>query len=211
MKSRQHFLAYGLLAVVAACGGDDDDDSAGGKGVDTGLPATEELSSLSDDDTAQVCTKTAMALNNLLPKSELKSIACVGTALDTIAESANGELDSSDIPMCKELSSKCVSSEEFDDKDLVIEVVDETDCKTTTTRAAFGDCKATVSDYERCLGRIMTELRTRFRSLTCDALSDLDQVDENLNGKIDVSKAPECQGLRTKCPDVNLSLAAAPN
>jgi hypothetical protein len=209
MRSRQRILAYGLFAIVTASAcGDDDGNSAGG-GVSTGIPATEELSSLSNDDTVQVCTKTAMALNNLLPTSELERIACVNAAATEIAQESGGELGSSDIPMCKQLSSQCQSSHEIPKADLAIEVADETECGDATTGETFGDCAATIADYERCVGRIMNELRTRLRSFTCDSLNDLEELDETLNGKIDVSETLECRALKTKCPDVNLTLGAS--
>jgi hypothetical protein len=209
MTSRQRILACGLLAIAAsgACGGDDGD--SGNTGVSTGLPSATKLSSLSDANTVQVCSKVAMAFNNLLPTSELKRITCVGNAVTSIAEDSKGQVDSSDIPMCKQLSDDCLSSDDIKEEDLVLDVADETECKTANTNDTFGNCAATVADYESCVGRIMSELRTRLRSLTCDVLNDIGKLDETLNGDIDVSAAPECQALKSKCPKVNLTVSAA--
>jgi len=209
MKSRQCILAYGLFAVVAASACGDDDGNSGGGGVSTGLPAAEELSSLSDDDTVQVCSKTAMAFNTFLSTSEIKRIACVEAAANEIAEKSGAELSSSDLPMCKQLSSECLSSDAISEDDLVLEVADETECGDATTSDTFGDCDATIADYERCVGRVLKELRTRFLSVTCDSLRDLEALDEALNGKIDVSNSLECRALKTKCPDVDLTLDAS--
>jgi hypothetical protein len=210
MKSRQRILACGLFAMFAAGGcGDDDNGSAGGGGVVTGLPRSDKLSSLSDQDSMQACTKTTTALNSLLTKPEIKRLTCDGVAVESIVEDAQGDVDSSDIPMCKKLSSECQSSGEIKDEDLVLELADEADCDGTKTEDMFGECEATVADYESCMSRVMKELRTRFLSLTCDVLSDVSKIDETLNGDVDVSDAPECQAIKTKCPDVDLVIEAS--
>ncbi|HKP58716.1 MAG TPA: hypothetical protein VJV78_18475 [Polyangiales bacterium] len=210
MKSRQRILACGLFAIFAgACGGGGDDGSGDGPDVETGLPAGDALSELSNADTVQICEKTASALNNLLPRADLERIACAGGAVSEIVEDKGDQVSSKDIPMCKELSDECLKSDEIKNANVTLDIADETECKGATTKAVFGDCDATVADYESCVGKIASELRTRFKSLTCDVLAHIDTLDETLNGKIDVSNAAECKALRTKCPDVDLSLEAA--
>jgi hypothetical protein len=210
MKSRQRILACGLFAMFAAGGcGDDDSRNPSGGGVVTGLPRTDKLSSLSDADSMQTCSKTTTALNSLLTKPEIKRLTCDGVAVESIVEDAQGNVDSSDIPMCKKLSSECLSSAEIKDGDLVLELADEEDCEDTTTEDMFGECEATVADYENCMSRVMKELRIRFLSLTCDVLTDVSKIDETLNGDVDVSGAPECQAIKTKCPEIDLIIEAS--
>lgn len=214
MKSRQRILACGLFAILAAgaCGGDDgndDDDSAGGAGVKTGLPSGDTLADLSNADAVQVCEKTVGALNNLLPRADLELIACAGAAVEALVKQKGDAVSSKDVPMCKELSDECLKSDELKNADVTLMIASETDCKTATAEVLFGDCQATVADYERCYGRVASELRTRFKSLTCDVLGHIDTLDETLNGTIDVTDSAECKVIHTKCPKLKLTLEAS--
>ena len=207
MKSTQSMFACGLLALAAAigCGGDDDDD--GGSKISTGLPPGDTLASLSDDDTQQVCEGTADSLNNLLTKSELKLFACRGVAVNDILEATEGEAAPDKIADCNKAAQACVNDASVNVPPL--EVAEPGACSSLTTEESFGDCKATVADYERCTGRVASLLKSRLLSLNCDVLKNPEVINETLNGTVDVTNESACSAVRTKCPDVDLSFGGA--
>ncbi|HKU41431.1 MAG TPA: hypothetical protein VJR89_24910, partial [Polyangiales bacterium] len=186
--------SFAMLGAAAACGGDDGDGDGDGSGgdVSTGLPKGDKLSELSDDDAIQACTATAKAFNNLLPKAELEKVTCTFAALSAVIDAAEGELGAAAVSQCKQISSDCEAGKgDITNDTTSLGVADEADCKDADEDNPFAECDATVADYENCAGRITTELRTRVRSVSCEDLSDLEELDQTLNGEIDLSKAAE--------------------
>jgi hypothetical protein len=184
-----------------------DDDNEGGAKVTTGLPSGDTLTSLSDEDAQQVCESTAESLNNLFSASELKEFACRGVAVNGILEETEGEAAPDQIAACNQAAQKCVADTKVNVPPL--EIAEVAACGEVTSEELFGDCDATVGDYERCTGRVASLLRTRLLSLTCDVLKNPEDINETLNGTVDVSDEAACQAVRKKCPDVDLSFGGA--
>jgi hypothetical protein len=214
MRARHFlFLAYATaLFTVAACGGDDDDggstggSTSGGK-VSTGLPKTDKLSSLNDDDAQQACTSTAHAFNTILPDSKLEEIGCILVAITALIDENSGEVDSSNIAECKQITQDCLAGKPINGETIEVDtqIVDETSCEGASAGDTFSGCDATVSDYESCAGKVAGELKVRFSGISCDGLKDIAKFQESVQAEIDVSTASECKGLREKCPDLDLS------
>ena len=206
----RHLIVACCVAVVAsaaACGDDDSGDGGGGRTtIDTGLPATDTLDSLDEEDATQACVETAKSLNGVLAESELERISCVVAALSLILADNDGSLTSEDQAECKDITEECLNGE-IGGEMITIEtnVVNEDDCVDAGASQTFEGCDATVADYERCAGKVASELRSRLLAIKCEALKDPSGLMRTLTQEIDVSKAPECKAMRDKCPDIALS------
>jgi hypothetical protein len=207
------------FATVAACGDDDgggdkpmkddddkNDDGGGNTEVDTGLDETDTLASLNDDEAQQACVRTAQAANTALSDTRLKEIACSLFAITSIVQKNAGKMTASDVSMCEKVTQDCVDGKVIEGQQVPSTVVtEESMCDGVTAEGSFGDCEATVADFESCMSRRVTEIRKRLNAITCDALKDVAAFDEFLETSVDLSNAPECKGLATKCPDIDLS------
>lgn len=207
------------LVLVAACGGDDDgagrdkdkdtDGGGGSKAIDTGLPSGDTLSSLDNDDAVKACMSTADAFNGILSQAKLKEIGCALAGISVIVNEKMGAVGASDVAECEQFVDDCVAGKVRDENGepftIETQIVDAKSCSTANAGDTFGDCDATVADYESCAGRVATELRKRFSSITCASLEDFDELQQSTEGTIDVSDAAECKTLREKCPDLDLS------
>lgn len=200
------FLACVTLSAAAwsACGGDDDDGGGGAK-VTTGLPDGDKLSSLDDDDAEQACRNTAKSFNSVLPESELEKIGCAIAGLSAVISEKSGDVGPDDVAMCKKVQSECLKGETGD---LAPVVAEEDDCEGATASDTFADCDATVAEYESCASKVASEVKAALRKISCDGLSDPEKLMKTISVEIDVSDAPECKALQTKCPDVDLSGAS---
>lgn len=138
----------------------------------------------------------------MLPVSELERIACHGVGVMSILEESGAEASSSDIAMCESIANQCISS----DADLQLMI--DASCESATTDSTFGDCDATVADYERCADRILSLLRTQLRGMSCDLLANPEEIEEATSLEVDVSNDAACSAVRTKCPDVDLGFAS---
>jgi hypothetical protein len=215
MRSRHWiFLACLQIATLAACGDDDGDgdgDSNGGGGntttVDTGLTPTAKLSSLDDDDAQKACIGTAHTFNTVLPDSKWEEVGCAILGIAYVDEKNGGDSDESDIAECESIAKKCVSGDPIDGQiaDVKIEIANESSCDDASATKTFGDCEATVADYERCAGKLASELKKRFSGVTCDGIKDVAKFQAELGADIDIGSSEECKTLRTKCPDLDLS------
>ncbi len=213
MRSRHWiFLACLQIATLVACGDDDGgngDGPSGGGGstkVDTGLTASDKLSSLDDDDAQQACMSTAHTFNTVLPDSKWEEVGCVLVAITYLIEKNDGETDASDVEECETVMKKCVNGEPIDGEKVIVEteITDESSCKDASATETFGTCEATVADYESCASKLASELKKRFSSISCDGVKDVAKFQEDLGAEIDISDAAECKTLRTKCPDLDL-------
>ena len=195
------FLACWQIATVVACGDDDDggDGSSGGDttSVDTGLTPSAKLSSLDDDDARQACMNTAHTFNTVLPDAKWEEVGC------TLVGITYG----GSVSECESLTSKCVQGEPIDGKVVRIEteIADESSCEHASASKRFGDCEATVADYESCESKLASEIKKRFTSVSCDAVKDVEAFQKRLRASVDLSKSPECEELRSKCPNLDLS------
>jgi hypothetical protein len=197
------FFILALLAVTGACG--DDDGDGGNTNVTTGLPRGDELSSLSDEDAVQACLHTAQSFNDVLSDSELERISCVLLAVQAQLQDGT-EGGSSAIAECKEFTKDCVAGEiDGEQVEIDIRIVSEDDCSTANANASFSTCDATVGDYEDCAGEVKAGLRRKLTAVSCDGLNDVDKLNELLESEIDVSDAPKCKALRTKCANIDFS------
>lgn len=190
------------VSFAPACG--DDDGDGGSTNVSTGLPRSDELSSLNDDDAVQACVNTARSFNNVLSESQLERISCVVLAVSTIL--AEGGEGSSAITECNEIVNDCLSGElDGEAIDIDITIVTEADCGNARASATFETCDATVGDYEDCASEVKKELHHKLTSISCDGLRDADELEELLNSEIDVSDAPKCKALQDECPSIDFS------
>lgn len=215
------FVACAVGIVLgAACGGDDggkpedDDDESSGTGggseaIDTGLESSDELSSLDNDDAVQACVSTAEAFNNILSQAKLKEIGCALAGISVIVNEKMGEVGAGDVAECEQFVDDCVAGKVRDENGepftIHTQIVDEDGCKTADADATFKGCDATVANYESCAGKVASELRNRFSSISCASLKDYDKFEASTQGTIDVSGTSECKTLREKCPDLDLS------
>lgn len=211
------------LVLFAACSGDDDggdsdkdkdkdtDTGSGGgsEAIDTGLQSSDKLSSLGDDDAVQACVSTAEAFNGILSQAKLKEIGCALAGISVIVNEKMGDVGAGDVAECEQFVDDCVAGKVRDENGepftIKTQIVDAKSCSTANAGETFKDCDATVADYESCAGRVATELRKRFSSISCDSLKDFDKFQESTQGTIDVSKSAECKTLRETCPNIDLS------
>lgn len=216
MRSRHWiFLACLQIATVGACGDDDGDgdgsgNSNGGGGnttVDTGLSSSAKLSSLDDDDAKKACLGTAHTFNTVLPDSKWEEVGCAILGIAYVDDKNDGDSDDSDISECESVAKKCVAGDPIDGQiaDVKIEIADESSCGDASATKTFGDCEATVADYERCASKLASELKKRFSGVSCDGIADVAKFQEELGADIDIGSSEECEAIRTKCPDLDLS------
>jgi hypothetical protein len=222
MRSRYWVLLACLtFATLAACGDDDDagdhtskddddddeqEEVGGNTTVDTGLTPTDTLASLTDADAQQVCMSTTHTLNTILPESKLREIGCRLFAIVAIVQKNSGKMTSTDVATCEKVTQDCVDGKPIDGEMIEVEteITDESGCDTASAEESFGNCEATVADYESCASKVASELRSHYLGITCDGLKDVAKFQESLEVQIDLSTAAECKELRTKCPDVEL-------
>jgi hypothetical protein len=219
MRARHSVILACTLAVaaLAACGDDDDEggggsSSGGGGSIDTGLPASDKLASLNDEDAQQACKSTAKAFNNILPQAKLEQIGCALAAIQLTVAEKEGDVSSSDVAACKEIVQDCLDGKLIDDSgeavDIDTTIADDSSCDSASADDTFQDCQATVADYESCAGKVTSELKVRFSAISCDVLKDYAKFEASSQEEIDVSTAKECKALRDECPDLDLSGSA---
>jgi len=209
------------IASLTACGDDDGDSDGDGDGsnggaasttVDTGLTASAKLSTLDDEDAQKACMSTAHTFNTVLPDSKWEEVGCVLVGITYTYDKNGGMTDESDVAACESIAKKCVNGESIDGQKVVVEteIANEESCEDASATETFGDCEATVADYESCASKLASELKKRFGGITCDGVKDVEQFQEELGAEIDISDAKECETLRTKCPDLDLGGGAEP-
>jgi hypothetical protein len=217
MRVRHLAILACTLAALAACGDDDggDGNSSGGGGgsIDTGLPASDKLASLNDDDAKQACKSTAKALNTVLPQARLEKIGCTLAALQVIAAEKEEDVSSSDVAACEKIVQDCVDGKLVDEEgepfDIDTTIADDSGCDSASAEDTFQDCQATVANYESCAGKVTSEVKARFSAVSCDVLKNYADYEANSQEEIDVSKAKECKALLDECPDLDLSGSAS--
>jgi hypothetical protein len=204
------------VAALAACGDDDEggggSSSGGGGSIDTGLPASDKLASLNDDDAQQACKSTAKAFNNILSQDRLEEIGCALAAIQVVVTEKEGDVSSSDIAACKEIVQDCLDGkligEDGKPVDVDTQIADDSSCDSASAEDTFQDCQATVADYESCASKVTSEVKARFSAISCDVLKDYAAFEASSQEEIDVSTAKECKALRDECPDLDLSGSA---
>jgi hypothetical protein len=202
--------------IAAACGDDDGGDGDGnGNGsngggsttVDTGLNTSAKLSSLDDEDAQRACMGTAHTFNTVLSDSKWEEVGCALVGIAYVVEKYDDMTDASHVSECESVAKKCVNGDPIDGEKVTVntEIANEASCDDASASETFGDCEATVADYESCASKLASELRKRFSGVSCDGVKNVVQFQADLGAEIDISKAEECQALRTKCPNLDLS------
>ena len=200
------FFVCACLVCLAAFAGCGDDDGGGDTTVTTGLPRSDELSSLNDEDAEQACVSTARSFNDVLADSELERISCIIAAMSILLEEET-EGGSDAVEECDGIVDDCLKGEINGQPigDIDIRVVDEAMCSGARASATFAECEATVGDYEDCAAEVKGQLRSQLRALSCDALRDVEEAQAKLMPQVDNSKAPKCEALADECPMVDFS------
>jgi hypothetical protein len=192
------WLCIGCSAVVA-CGDDED-----GAVISTGLPKNAQLSSLDDEDAQKACEGVAKSFGEAISSADVERAACTLTAISLSIE-ASDDGPSGDVAGCKELSAMCIEGDEISDDPVVIEIGPDGDsCEDASVGAEIADCDATVADYERCISAFVGAYKRRLAAISCNGLTDLAKLQEELNESVRPSDLPACDAFVTKCPDVSL-------
>ena len=195
-------LWLSVLACQLSCG----DSSGGGSGVVSGLPAEQKLSSLDGDDAKKLCLSFADGLNNVISASERKNIQCASLAIPLSVTETGGELKG-DITKCKQLVDRCLSGETISEEDpieLDAQLFDPMQCDSANVDEDLSSCEATVANFESCAGAVVNELSHRLHLISCDSLSDIENVRAMISEDFDTANLAQCDALETSCPDLQL-------
>jgi hypothetical protein len=194
-----------LCWLGLGCGGDD-----GGGGVSTGLPQDQKLSELDEDELMTACEAVSDSLENVISDEESQRIDCTAASIAGSVVMVNGK-PQGDVAKCKQLVDECLAagpdssgngSDDPIDTDLGAE---DRDCTTDDTAEQFEGCSATVGEYESCLNAALAKINQLFSAIDCDALKDLEEVQDTFSGGFEIDSLPECKPIADKCPKINLS------
>ena len=199
----RHSISLAWLVVLASQLSCSDSSDGGGASISTGLPSTNKLSSLDEDDAEKICVSVARGFNNFLTSSEKQTIACTALAIPLSYDEKAG---TGDVAKCKQLVDRCMNGEKIsEEKGLDLEELkDEEECEEPGANDNILSCEATVGDLEACAGALLDEYASRFRLINCDNLADIENTKKKVQAGIDPEKIPACKTIATDCPEIEL-------
>jgi hypothetical protein len=194
---RRCCLAIGLLCTwLAACGDDDD----GGSRVSTGLPASEALSSLDEEELTTMCEGVHATFKTSLSASDQERITCTALAVPL---SLSADQKTGDAAKCEMLVDRCMNGESISSATPAISFdIDWTDCEASASAGFSAQCSATVGQLEACMSALADEFDRRWAFIQCAGLKDLEKLRAEVKGmsEFDAAQLPACKALADDCP-----------
>jgi len=160
---------YGSGGTAGASGAAGTSGTGGTGGtvpVNTGLPPSKVLSSLTAAEGQTLCNSLVQTTQSVFGNGQLERFTCTISALPTsIRQNASGmaELDRA---ACEQSVSSCIAEGG--------ETTAQNNCAEADLSMAFAGCEATVSELQACLGASLALMRALIQQVTCSApLSEL--------------------------------------
>jgi hypothetical protein len=183
-----------LVGMLPACGGGDGSSS----GVDTGLPTTQKLSTLSDDEVKQVCHRVNEAATLTLTSTAVQQASCLSVGVKAGLTVSGSEV-TIDVTKCQQAVDSCATK-----PTATTSTDDKQDCDSASAKDVDG-CEATVGDYETCMNLLLGQVKHRLDELTCQNAMKIQSTGYD-DKDPDPANIPQCQSIKTKCPDAELGL-----
>ncbi|MEY4577355.1 MAG: hypothetical protein RL701_2058 [Pseudomonadota bacterium] len=179
---------FWLLCLAACSSSDDDADVA----ISTGLPASQQLSTLDDHAVQDACRSIQTGIMDLISTSELTRAECASNA---IADASTGA-----VAECEQQTAACAADPKAHGVTPATLAEAQEGCSSASADTLAG-CEATVSEYEACVNRLVLALRDRLHQVTCQVAANRAQ-----SGAFAATSIPECKTFLTQCPDAKLGV-----
>jgi hypothetical protein len=163
-----------------------------------GVPMQSPLSELSDSDSMKVCQGFEDDYNAAISATTRAQMRCLERVIPMTLMGGGSAGRSIDVPKCEELVDRCLGGEQIaepgpNDAKLVWNLVE---CDDAGTARFFGECDATVAEFEACAEEAVAIADQRLREQDCQGLQD------RLVMPVTTSAEPPsdaCKAVREKC------------
>lgn len=172
--------------------------------TDASAGSARKLSSLNASDRKAVCGAFIEQLDRAFTQPEYERLACTKQAAPVSFQTDQDGKLGGNVELCRRLVGDCVQNggvlgDDAPARTLGEDLVDADGCE---VGAEFRACDLTVLDFERCTEAFAAGVQERLSLASCNALSDLESMEQAFGKDVDPAELPECEAFTTKCRDL---------